>query len=92
MKEELKRYKSALWKYKLCLYLPFLKPFLYTNIGFCFHFDSYNSMKYDLPILYNLKPPADDIQEYWFSKGHLKPRIKLLEKAIEICEQQNKTK
>lgn len=91
MKEELKRYKSALWKYKLCLYLPFLKFFLYTDFGFCAHFNSYKNMRYELPTLYSLKPEDEIISPlrtyYWFKKGDLKPRIELLEKAIEKCNQ-----
>lgn len=86
---ELKRYKSALWQYRLSLYLP---KFLFsTKSGFCLHLKTWednSSLEETLPILYSLKPVT--YNAYWFPEGELKPRIELLKQAIKIYKEQNK--
>jgi hypothetical protein len=75
--EELSRLKSALIQYNICLLLPFMKIFLKCSFGLCNHFN------YNLPKeLSNLNTGICYNGRYWFKRGLLKPRIKLLEKAI----------
>ena len=83
--KELKRYKIALIKYKLALKLPILKYWFNANEGFCHHFNG--SIYLKLPTLYSLRPEVRGwYDSYWFKPGDLKPRIELLEKAIELCK------
>ena len=91
-KIELKRYKSALIQYQLVSLFPFLSYFLWANAGFCHHFQEYcNNLKYKLPVLCSLKPKNYHLlvySSYWYTRGQLEPRIKLLKQAIKILKQQ----
>jgi hypothetical protein len=87
---EQKRYERALFQYKLALRFPFLKKLLKVQYGFCHHFyirDSWDFIIH-LPVLKSLEPKS--YPTHWFIPGDLKPRIELLEKAIEICKTNKK--
>lgn len=89
--KEINRYRLALIQYQLSRVLP--KWIFCTDKGLCFHFNAYGfrSIKYNLPILWNLQPEDDVwIYGYWFKVGELKPRIELLRKAIKIAKEKEK--
>lgn len=76
----LKDYKNNLWK--------FHRDHKVSS-GFCYYFMGYNlHVKTHLPILFNLGNGYKYRKNsyFWFRPGKLRPRIKLLEKAIEICK------
>jgi hypothetical protein len=78
--EELRRLKSALIQYNICLLLPFMKIIFKCSYGLCSHFD------FNLPKeLSKLNPNTYEeymLNDYWFKVGELKPRIKLIKQAI----------
>ena len=89
--EELEVYKKALKDYRKSLI--FGRKKFNTKRGFCDYF--FYSFSYsilndldDLPVLKTLTPKKryNPLPIYWFEPGRLLPRIKLLKKAIRICQ------
>ncbi len=82
-------YTIALEDYKKTLWLPFMKSFYFLNSGFCYYFRKKFNIgftSYHFKILHDLKP--DNKLLFWFKEGRLRPRIKLLEEALQITNTQ----
>ncbi|MCK9429603.1 MAG: hypothetical protein M0R17_06325 [Candidatus Omnitrophica bacterium] len=105
--ERLKIYKKALHDYRISLFFPFKKIKLHTNKGLCayFFYNNYmnvpDNLEITFPELYEFRPCnftyiwLVDI-DYWFSKGKIIPRIKVLKATIKLTkklikDEKNKT-
>lgn len=90
--EQLKYYEQALKDYQRNLWKFPSKRDIYVNTGFCKYFNlvtPYYTLKVSdvFNILFSLRNGYSwhENSEYWFRPGRLRPRIKLLKKAIELC-------
>jgi hypothetical protein len=73
--KDLRRLYFALLQYNICLLFPFLKTIFDCETGLCRHFGLKMPMA-----LSELEPNPSPL--YWFPRGYLKPRIKLIKQAI----------
>lgn len=93
--EQLKCYEQALKTYKENLWKSsFINRDCRVSTGFCKYFANTYATSYvkeKFPILFNLRNgyKYKKNNNYWFRPGKLRPRIKLLERAIEICKSTN---
>ena len=84
---ELEIYKEALGDYRWSLFLP--KRVFNTQSGFCYYFMRSQRKEFrweDCPTLFKLKPNKTYDASHWFKPGKILPRIKLLKKAIKLCQ------
>jgi hypothetical protein len=96
---ELQYYQQALIDFTKPIYD---KP--RTNVGFCIYFYDISPIKINIendeiadsdihkfshhfPVLFSLRPKPYNF--YWFKADNREDRIKLLEKAIQICKSQS---
>lgn len=78
--KEINRYRLALIQYYLSYIFP--KSWFKTQHGLCWHFI------HPLPFPETLKQfEPDYFCAYWFKRGQLKPRIKILKEAIQLLKQ-----
>jgi hypothetical protein len=95
--ERLEIYKKALHDYRISLIFSFKKIKLHTNKGFCayFYYNNYmntpNNLEITFPEIYKCCPcnftyPWHNVPYYWFKKGKIIPRIKVLKATIKLTK------
>ena len=87
IKEELEIYQRMLKAFRKQYWRPFKSEY-YGLSGFCTYLILTKNGLYllkDLSILTSLKPIKTYDRSYWFEPHKMSPRIKLLKKAIKIC-------
>ena len=83
---ELEIYKEALGNYRWSLLFP--RRAFNTQFGFCYYFrlSQRKELRWDCPTLFKLMPEKTYDSFHWFKPGKIRPRIKLLKKAIKLCQ------